>query len=196
MTKTTHSRRQFLRLSLLTPFAVTASTAYLSGCATSARRPDKPLQDTHFHFLDEDSAQIWQAIITVMIVTDTGDSPSTDEVSLHISRIDQGLRHFSPANREKVSDLFNLLSITFTRGLTTGIWQPWPNATHSDIRQFLDAWKNSRFQVFNQGYNVLAQLAAFTYYGEPEHWEESGYPGPPKEIKAALPQFKSQEIAG
>ncbi len=194
MTETTQSRRQFLRLSLLTPIAVSASAAYLGGCASSPKVTQAEIAG-QYYFLDDDTANLWHAILSVVVSNEYGPLQSDEEIHSNISRIDDGIRHFSPANREKMGDLFNVLTITLTRGLTTGVWRSWPNAGKGEIQAFLDSWRDSNFQIFNQGYVALVQLSALTYYGALENWPASGYPGPPQALKDALPQF-SQEMAG
>ncbi|OZG74953.1 hypothetical protein BTA51_00685 [Hahella sp. CCB-MM4] len=196
MTDLTQSRRQFLRLSLLTPFAISASSAYLNGCAATTSQPAKPDSPAQYYFLDEEAADFWRAVLAVIVSREFHPSTlSNEEIERSIARIDDGIRHFSPANREKMGDLFNILSITLTRGLTTGVWRSWPNADNDDIRAFLDSWRDSSFQTFNQGFIALVQLGALTYYGASENWAKSGYPGPPQALKDALPQF-NQEVAG
>ncbi len=187
------SRRQFIRLSLLSPAAITLTSAYLSGCAAQSAKPTGTESQAQYFYLDNDAAAMWRAVLPPLLAgTGQQDQPSGDDINKTISRIDDGIRRFSPANRDKMGDLFTLLSITLTRGLTTGVWRDWPNAVQSDIEAFLNAWKDSNLQTLNLGYNAIVQLGALTYYGASEHWAESGYPGPPPEVTNALPQFQKE----
>ena len=193
MAHLSQSRRQFLRMSLLSPAAIAVTSSYLAGCAAQSAKPVTSDSQPRYYYLDEDAAAMWRAVLPVLLAgAGSKGELSGDEINQNIARIDDGIRRFSPINRDKMGDLFTLLSITLTRGLTTGVWRDWPNAATADIENFLDSWRDSGLQTLNLGYNAIVQLGALTHYGAAEHWAESGYAGPPTEVMNALPQFQKE----
>ncbi len=95
-----------------------------------------------------------------------------------LKRIDiGGVLVYAPAQKE-LYKLFDLLHMRFTRWLTTGISAPWNQATPAEINRFLERWRDSSVTAFNGGYRFLTKLVAASYYGIPETFPLSGYPGP------------------
>lgn len=95
-----------------------------------------------------------------------------------LKRIDGGgALVYAPAQKE-LYKLFDLLHMRVTRWLTTGVAAPWREASAEDIQKFLERWRDSSVTAFNGGYRFLTKLVAASYYGIPETFVLSGYPGP------------------
>ena len=85
----------------------------------------------------------------------------------------------SPAAQRDVGELFMLLSIGTARGLLTGVWGSWDQASTEAIEAFLQRWRHSRLALLQAGYHALHDLILAAWYAEPESWAAIGYPGPP-----------------
>lgn len=95
-----------------------------------------------------------------------------------LKRIDiGGALVYAPAQKE-LYKLFDLLHMRLTRWLTTGISAPWSEATPEEIHRFLERWRDSSITAFNGGYRFLSKMVAASFYGIPETFPLSGYPGP------------------
>ncbi|MFT6154632.1 MAG: hypothetical protein ACJA1X_001993 [Bermanella sp.] len=107
--------------------------------------------------------------------------PNAQEASISriIATIDEALFKLDSHNNRQISDLFTLLTFGLTRGLATGVWSKWENASEAEIENFLHNWRESSVGLFNAGYNGLNKLMVATWYGQKEAWADVGYPGPP-----------------
>lgn len=98
-------------------------------------------------------------------------------------RVAEGVRvavaALSPAAQRDVGELFMLLNIGPARGLLTGVWGSWSDASTKDIEAFLQRWRHSRLALLQAGYHALHDLILAAWYAEPESWAAIGYPGPP-----------------
>ncbi|MGH8529145.1 MAG: hypothetical protein ACRETN_04780 [Nevskiales bacterium] len=133
-----------------------------------------------FHFLRDADVLLFRALTPVVL----GDALPTDAVTREariaetLRRIDiGGLLAYAPAQTE-LYKLFDLLHLRVTRWLTTGVAAPWDKASAEDITCFLERWRDSSVSAFNAGYRFLTKLVAASYYGIPETFPQSGYPGP------------------
>ncbi|GAA6134557.1 hypothetical protein NBRC116188_13460 [Oceaniserpentilla sp. 4NH20-0058] len=170
------NRRDFLKLGAASSAAltVTSLTATLSGCSDSLPANSKWL------ILRESDRTLLTAIMPVML---KGHFPTTvneqaDAIQQVLLIIDGGLAKFGPHNIKQVQELFTLLNFGLSRGLTTGVWSKWENASEAEIEHFLQRWRDSSVSLFNLGYNGLNKLIAASWYGLPEAWLKTGYPGP------------------
>lgn len=170
------NRRDFLKLGAASSAALTATslTATLSGCSDSLPANSKWL------VLRESDRTMLTAIIPTMLkgsfpTAANEQAAATQQVLL---TIDGGLAKFGPHNVKQVQELFTLLNFGLSRGLTTGVWSKWENASETEIENFLQRWRDSSVGLFNLGYNGLNKLIAASWYGIPQAWPSAGYPGP------------------
>lgn len=96
-----------------------------------------------------------------------------------LASLDEGLGYLSPAVLRQIRQLFDLLSLSLTRGPFTGIWSSWELAKDADIHAFLERWENSSIALLRQGHAALQQMILMAWYGRRESWPHCGYPGPP-----------------
>jgi len=171
------NRRQFLQLSATSTVALTATslTATLTGCSEA-----KPKTGA-WKVLRPADRQFLRAIAPVMLKGHFPQESSEQEVVLSsmVANIDTAVFNLGPHNQSQFTDLLNLLNFGLSRGLTTGVWSKWENASEEEINNFLNRWRESNIGLFNMAYNGLNKLIAATFYGHPISWQKSGYPGPP-----------------
>lgn len=83
------------------------------------------------------------------------------------------------ATQAELEQLFSLLDSWFGRCLLAGVWSPWEKASDSEIAEFLESWRHSRFNLLRSAYAGLHDLILGAWYAEPDTWTAIGYPGPP-----------------
>ncbi len=100
-------------------------------------------------------------------------------VAATVDGVDQAIAGLAPATQEEIGQLFDLLAFAPTRILVAGVWPAWDIALPGEIAAFLDAWRNSRFDLLRSGYAGLHDLILGAWYARAESWPRIGYPGPP-----------------
>ncbi|SDW02185.1 hypothetical protein [Marinobacter mobilis] len=172
-------------------------TAGISGCATTpaglqAAAPDGS-GDYTFRFLSTDDIVMFEALLPAILGPTLTEAPEQrrHDIRATIETIDAGIFQFGAPNQKELRKLFDLLNFGLTRATLAGVWSSWKNVSTADATAFLDRWKNSSIGLFNQGYIALTKISNVSYYGQPEQWARSGYPGPPEWAASALPQFQT-----
>lgn len=165
------SRRDFLKMGLAGSAALTVAGvgATLAGCG---RNEDAAAQG--FRFLRDADLKLLRALVPVALEGRPDAAVALDGLPLLDGLL---LRAGTPAQAE-VRKLFDLLHLTPTRWLTTGIRKPWDEASPGEVRAFLERWRTSSIAPFNAGYRALVKLATVPYYAQPAGYRSAGYPGP------------------
>lgn len=170
-------RRSFLKLGAGSCVALSAVslTASLSGCSES------PSQDANWKVLRPADREFFAAIAPVVLKGAWPQDLNEQAQGLEwlMQKLDEVLFNLGPHNQKQMVDLFNLLNFTPSRGLTTGVWSKWSDATEADIDQFLNKWRESSLELFTLAYNGLSKLIIAIWYGKKEMGQVVGYPGPP-----------------
>lgn len=194
------NRRGFLRLGLAsaTLLAGASLTANLSGCSPSDTSSDTPTANEaasgyRYRFLTTDDLTLFRALLPAILGPALPAEQAVQHTAIEgsIQNIDAGIVHFSHANQQQLRQLFDLLNGSFTRLTLARMWPDWDEASTDDVSRFLARWRDSSIGLFNNGYIALIKLTNVAFYGNPDHWDTSHYPGPPKWAVDALPQFKS-----
>ncbi|MBV4488707.1 twin-arginine translocation pathway signal protein [Pseudomonas sp. SWRI153] len=169
------SRRGLLKFSLgATAFLATAGLgASLAGCSSSATANGfVTLRDGDLLFL--------RALIPVMLDGAVAGANMPAAVDGTLKSLDYSFDHLSPEMLKLTRQLFDVLSMTVTRGPLTGIWGSWENASPEAMHQFLERWENSSLNLLRMGHSSLQQMVMMAWYTRAESWAHCGYPGPPK----------------
>ncbi len=170
----TTTRRDLLKVGLFGSAALAGAglLGSLSGC--SAERAA-----SGFEMLRDSDLPMLRRLIPVVL---EGATPISDTAHVvgTLASLDQGLAHLPPALSKQVQQLFDLLSLSLTRGPLTGIWGGWEQAKDSEIQAFLQRWQNSSLALLRQGHASLLQMILMAWYASPAAWAHCGYPGPPK----------------
>jgi hypothetical protein len=166
------SRRQFLKVSTMGAVALsTVSVAsVLTGCAS------QPIADGFRLFRDAD-LDVLRALFPVVMAgrLAPNDKAATEKV-LHV--MDDFLYGTSEAGHKQIHQLFDLLSMPFTRYTVVRLSSPWTTAGAEDIQAFLERWKNSRFDLLRGAYIALTQMMVMSWYQQHETWVSIGYVPP------------------
>ncbi len=97
-----------------------------------------------------------------------------------LSGVDKAIAGLSLSTQEEIEQLFDLLALPLTRVLVAGLWPAWPAATPEQLKDFLESWRTSRFNLLRSGYAALHDLILGAWYARPDTWDAIGYPGPPR----------------
>lgn len=170
-------RRSFLKLGFASSATLTAvgATATLSGCSETLP------ENGDWRVLKTQDRIMFTAIAPVMLKGSYPEDPEAQKIAIQkiLTVIDSVIFSLGPHNAKQMSDLFMLLNFTPTRGLTTGVWSKWENASESEIENFIVKWRESSLGLFNLGFNGINQLLTAAWFGQKETWSDIGYPGPP-----------------
>lgn len=169
------SRRQLLKIGLFgTALLATAGgIASLSGCSA-----DSPAQG--FQQLRESDLPMLRRVTQVVLADALPRLQPADTLQNLLQALDNNLNTLSPSLSRQVLQLFDLLTLGVTRGITTGIWGSWENASDEAVRAFMQRWDDSSLVLLRQGSSVLTNLAQLSWYTTPASWPQCGYPGPPQ----------------
>lgn len=85
-----------------------------------------------------------------------------------------------------VLQAFDLLSFGPSRGLVTGQWSSWSNASVADAERALGRLRDSGIGLLNAIYAAVIRLTISAYYLIPENAEATGY-RPPRKVAGVLP---------
>ncbi|WP_019341857.1 hypothetical protein [Stutzerimonas stutzeri] len=168
------SRRSLLRVGLFGSAAL--ASAGLLGSLAGCRAEQSAVG---FIQLRDSDLPMLQRLTPVLLEGAVPESNMPSAVQGTLTSLDQGLAHLSPAVLKQVQQLFDLLSLTLTRGPLTGIWGTWEQAQDGEVQAFLQRWENSSVALLRQGHASLQQMILMAWYGRPESWRHCGYPGPP-----------------
>ncbi|NVK36513.1 MAG: twin-arginine translocation pathway signal protein [Gammaproteobacteria bacterium] len=170
------NRRDFLKLGAASSAALTATslTATLTGCTDSLP------ENSQWKTLRESDRIFLTAVAPVMLKGSLPTEPAAQQQAINnmLQTMDLAIFKLGPHNTKQLMDLFNLLNFGLSRGLTTGVWSKWENASFEDIDNFLNRWRDSSLGLFNLAFNGLNKLMSATWYGQPAAWPQVGYPGP------------------
>ena len=131
-----------------------------------------------FRALDERDREILAAILPVMLY---GSLPKNDDaLRSAIEGFDIAIAGLTPSVQSEIAQLFTILRVPPLRMIATGIMRPWHVASQEEIARFLNGWRYSKITSLRSAYDALHQLSYAAWYGNPQSWPSTGYPGPPK----------------
>ena len=105
-------------------------------------------------------------------------APGADAVEL-AHRVDERLALAPVAARADPGKLLLLLENALAGLVLDGRPQPFTRRSPAAQDATLAQWSASRLAVRRTGYAALRKLTEAAWYGAPEAWPDTGYPGPP-----------------
>src|ERR1700687_1150309 len=127
--------------------------------------------------LDEVELAVLSAIATRVIPARAG-MPSTEDLGLAL-RADLVLSQVDPSAAKEVKQLLKLFENALTGYLFGAHVRPFTRMPEAEQDQVLHESQTSRLMVRRTGFQALRTLITAAYYGSPETWSATGYPGPP-----------------
>lgn len=173
-------RRNFLKLGLLSSAVLTSVglAGSLVGCSDQA-----PLASgtKNWKVLRSQDRTFLRSVAPVMLKGALPDNQAaqTRAIETMVENIDLAIFNLGPHSKKQMLDLFTLLDMSVTRGLSTGVWSSWDKASPAEIDVFLHRWRDSSISLLRLAYNGLNKLMVATWYGQPDSWQTVQYPGPP-----------------
>lgn len=136
---------------------------------------------SHFKILAEKDAEVIRALAPVILAGGLSDDAVERERAIQevVTALDRTVMGLSPAVQKEVQQLLSLLTFNLSRRWIAGVNKPWNETSAAEVKTFLDAWRNHRFQILQQGYQALARVIIACWYGNPRSWQTIGYTGPP-----------------
>ncbi len=106
-------------------------------------------------------------------------------MSASLSAVETTIAALSPAARAELHQLFCLLDRHPIRFALTGIWASWHNVDAATAKRFLERWRYGSNVMFTSAYQALHDISYGSWYADPAHWPDTGYPGPPNILGTA-----------
>lgn len=167
------SRRKLLKLGLGASLLLSGAGLLAQCSSTSGTHLAQGMQTLRHADLD------FLARVIPVILQDAIE-PNSASIHRILQGIDYSLSHLAPAALEQAQQLFSVASSDLTRGIATGVWGPWAQASDQQVLQFLQRWRDSSLALLQQGYYALLQMVQMSHYSQPAGWVHCGYPGPPQ----------------
>jgi len=121
------------------------------------------------------------AVLSAMadcIVSPTPDMPSVEDLNV-VQAIDGMLSDLHPEDTRQLLQAVGLLENALSGLLWDGRIHTFTGSSRLGRVQILDGWRHSRLSVKKQAYLALHQLCVAAYWGHPEAYRFTDYPGPP-----------------
>ena len=171
------SRRAFMKVGIgaALVLAVARSIDREVLAQSGAARPPQYLK------ISLDEAAAVAAIAAVVLAGNLPADTASRQIAINeiVAAFDRTVAGLPPAVQTEVDELLSLLTFGLTRRFIVGIAKPWAQAGEREVKAFLDGWRNSRFVLFQQGYQALVRALLACWYGNPRSWPMIGYGGPP-----------------
>ena len=169
------TRRRFLFL------GVTAGVAALG---VAAVWPDSAVLDDDpsvYHVLTTCDRAILAALAPAMLAGAWPTVPevATAETQALLRGMDAALRGLPPRTRDELRQLLDLLGRQGGRVVLAGSLVGWAAVDPARATAILTGWRDHTLALLQQAYGGLHDLMFSVWYGDPRHWADCGYPGPP-----------------
>lgn len=170
------SRRRFLFLGV--------SVSLASALGVAAAWPDSSALDDDAHrygFLNAQDRAILAALAPAMLAGAwPSDAARARAETLTLLRgIDTALMGMPPRVRDDMRTLFGLLSRQAGRVLVAGSMAAWGQVSPERASGIIQGWRDHSLALMQQAYGGLHDLTMGVWYGNPDHFADCGYPGPP-----------------
>lgn len=166
-------RRTFIAAGIVGTAAL-ATAAWLRG-------PHAPASGVPRRALDADGEAIFAAVAPVLLEGALPSAGAARDAALArtLAGIDTAVAGLSPNAQSELRQLIALLALPPVRLGVARVSQPWPAASHAEVRRFLDRCRDSHTTLLRAAYDALHALTFAAWYGDSESWAAIGYPGPP-----------------
>ncbi|WP_211829955.1 hypothetical protein [Kistimonas asteriae] len=168
-------RRRFLKAGLMG-----SAVLVTSGVAVNIAQKESPSAHPGYLWLQLQDVAFLSAILPALL---KGSIPEGNEgkpsVIRGLQQLDNNISRMSPAVQHELRKLFDVATGPLTKGITTGIWQPWEQVTPAMAETFLQRWRTSRLALFRMAYSSINQLSLMAWHETRSAWLHLGFSGPP-----------------
>ncbi len=121
-----------------------------------------------------------QQLLAALIPAFTGHHQlPTAVIITTIQDINQTIALLPQVQQQELLELFDLLTLRYTRWFTTGFWRQMNLQGFDQIGSEFQAWRSSGIQLYRQGAAGLHELICGAFYANPDNWKLASYQGPP-----------------
>ena len=109
-------------------------------------------------------------------------------------KADAFLSPLPPADAKELKQLIGLFDNALVGLLFGGAPTPFTQQTPAQQHATLEAWATSRLAIRRTGFQAIKRLCCAIYFGSPETYPTTSYPGPPdvSQVRAALKAAEEQ----
>ncbi len=169
------SRRRFLKAGMFGSVVLVTS-----GLAVNLAQKESPSVHPGYQWLQPQDVAFLSAILPALLKDSIPDgNEGKPAVIRGLQQLDANLHRLSPEVQKQVRQLFDVATGPLTKGITTGIWQPWEQVTPAVAETFLQRWRNSRLALFRMAYSAINQLSLMAWHETQSAWLHIGFSGPP-----------------
>lgn len=180
--KPTPSRRGFLRLSVFALTALAGSGAILSRPDLGGGEDSLP-EGGNWSFLGAADRALISVFAPALLFPCWPLEPAraAAELARLLRGVDTAVAYLPRRSQEELRQLLGLLARPSGRLLLcAGRWAGrHPRLDDGSAEAILTAWRDAAWGVLQAAYAGLHDLIMAVWYGDPGHWAELGYGGPP-----------------
>lgn len=105
-------------------------------------------------------------------------APRRAAIDAQLLRVEAAIQGLPPALQAEVDELLTIAGSAPGRLLLVGLRKSWADAGVEELRDALDAMRNSGLALRQQAYHALRDLTNAGYFADASNWAATGYPGP------------------
>lgn len=174
------NRRQWLKGATAGAAALLTGWAFWPHGTPSATDPDGA-NAARYRALSPADRAILAALLPAFLGL-TQDKVTAAEMAAVLRDIDATIVRQKASVQDELSQLFTLLSTHAGSYALLGVANV-ATAPADALAQGLEALRLREFATFRQAYGGLRELCLGLWYGQPDHWQQIAYPGPPDLMK-------------
>ena len=174
-----NSRRRFL-IQFVAGISL-AATGRMFWVESEEFVPELLLNDGDSWLILEPDDRLILAVITPVLLQGVMNTPLAGEKLVsYLKDFDKALSLLGGYQQREFKELLSVLHSMIGRIMIAGVWTSWNQASAETIENMLNSWRNSYLSLMKVAYAGLKELSYASWYGNPEHWQDIGYPGPPE----------------
>ena len=131
-------------------------------------------------FLKPDDRLILATIMPVLLEGVMTTQLSGKKLVAYLRDCDKALNLLGKHQQEEFKELLTALQSMIGRLALAGVWSSWNHVSARSIEKMLSSWQYNFLDIKKIAYSGLKELGFASWYGNPAHWQEIGYPGPPE----------------
>lgn len=173
------NRRQWLKGAAAGGALMLGGWAFWPHGSPSGTDPDGAHAE-RYGFLDATHRSILAALIPAFV--GTGPVASADDVAAVLRDIDATIVRQKATVQDELHQLFTLLATHAGSYALLNVADV-ATAPPAALAQGVEILRQREFATFRQAYGGLRELCLGLWYGQPDHWQQVAYPGPPDLMK-------------
>jgi len=142
--------------------------------------PNDLMDDADWLVLSGDDRLVL-AVITPVLLDGVIKAPlNGQQLVQYLKDFDKGLFTLPKTQQEEFKELLSLLSSMVGRVVIASVWTSWNKVNAATVQEMLTSLRTSYLDLMKIAYKGLKELSYASWYGNPQHWDGIGYPGPPE----------------